>query len=153
MLILETCPEMWKWLHSNAVHSLLNCGRYFFSAQRFQKTGFKLFSYKWAISFVAGTSPIQEWGTLLYSGPKMIAKSRGAINSFRKSGNVICITELSFKLSDVKEPQESCLFISVKYEIEQQVIITEKKSQIQMNLWRNLFQLVLNFKGLINLKD
>lgn len=57
----------------------------------------------------------------------MIAKSRGAINSFSKSGNVICITELSFKLSDVKEPQESCLFISVKYEIEQQVIITEKK--------------------------
>lgn len=37
------------------------------------------------------------------------------------------------------------------------VITTEKKKtkqqQSQMNLWRNLFQTLLNFKGLTNLKD
>lgn len=33
----------------------------------------------------------------------MIAKNRGAINGFSWSENIIYVTELSFKLSDVKE--------------------------------------------------
>lgn len=47
----------------------------------------------------------------------MIAKSRGAINGFSRSENVIYVTELSFKLSDVKESWDSCLFRSVRVSV------------------------------------
>lgn len=60
----------------------------------------------------------------------MVAKSRGTINGFSRSGNVICITELSFKLSDVKESQESCLFRSVKYErLNNRLLLLKKKKK------------------------